>query len=160
MRVDADSGGDGEIAGGGFAGEILIFDAAESDAADCSGDGDTGGGAGAQRDSEVMGKSVGGAERQNGERDRRAGQALNDIMDRAVAAAGEDGVAAGGDCAARVIGRLLAGEANCKIGVHSGRLDDADGVVQFHVALSSPAARVGIEQDSGFAHVVNWLGLV
>ena len=97
-----------------------------------------------------MGESIGGAERQNGEGDGRAGQSLNDIVDRAIATAGKHGVTAGRHRAAGVVGRFLAGAANRKFGADASRLDDANGMVQFPVAPR--AARVGIEQNGGFVH--------
>ena len=50
VRVHADSGGDGEVASGGLAVEILVLNSAERDAADFAVDSDFGGGAGAERD--------------------------------------------------------------------------------------------------------------
>src|SRR5258706_16164471 len=51
-----------------------------------------------------------------------------------------------------MVGRFVAGAANRKFGADADRLDDANGMVQFRVALSSTAARVGIEQNGGFVH--------
>src|SRR6266849_4506573 len=69
VRVYPDSGGDSEVARGGLAVEILILDSAERDAPDFAIDRDLSGGAGAERNCQVVGKSIGGAERENGERD-------------------------------------------------------------------------------------------
>ena len=55
-------------------------------------------------------------------------------MNRAIAPAGKDRVAAVGDRAAGVVGRFLAGAANREFGVDASRLDDANGMVQFPVA--------------------------
>src|SRR5258706_3378089 len=73
-------------------------------------------------------------------------------MDRAIAPAGKYGVTAGRDGAAGVVGGFRAGAAHRKFGADAGRLDDANGMVQFRVALFSMAARVGIEQNGGFVH--------
>src|SRR5271165_3222728 len=110
MRVDADSGGDGEVAGGGLAGKILVFDAAERNAADMSvpaalaRDGSARRGAGAERDAEIVRQRVSSAEGKNGESDGRARQSLDDIVDGAIAAAGEYGVAARRHGKASVVG--------------------------------------------------------
>ena len=67
MRVDADSGGNGEVARGGLAMEILELDAAERNAANVNfvlavaRDRGLRGGAGAKRNFQVVGKRVGGA---------------------------------------------------------------------------------------------------
>src|ERR1019366_785004 len=75
---------------------------------------------------------------------------LNDIVNCAIAAAGKHGVAPFRHRAAGVVGCFLAGAANRKFSADAGRLDDANGMVQFHVAPW--AARVGIEENGGFAH--------
>src|SRR5208282_2001972 len=62
------------------------------------------------------------------------------------------GVAASGNGAAGVVGGFVAGAADGEFGADSGGLDDADGVVEFGVALFAAAAGVGIEEDSGSAH--------
>src|SRR5260370_33364399 len=71
-----------------------------------------------------------------------------------MATAGKTGVAAGRHSHAGVVGRFRTGAANCKFGADAGRLDDANGMVQFGVALSSTAARIGIKQNGGFAHAL------
>ncbi len=152
VGVDPDAGGDDEVAGGGLAVEVFVLDAAKGNAAEGSGDGGFGGVAGAKRDAEVVSESVGGAEGENGESDGGAGESLNDVVDGAIAAAGEDGVAASGNGAAGVVGGFVAGAADGEFGADSGGLDDADGVVEFGVALFAAAAGVGIEEDSGSAH--------
>ena len=54
VRVHADSGGYGEVAGGRLSFEILILNAPERNAADGSIDGGLGGGAKVERNSEVV----------------------------------------------------------------------------------------------------------
>ena len=71
-------------------------------------------------------------------------------MDRAIAPAGEDGVAASRDSAARVIRCFLAGAANRKLSMNSCGLDDANGMIQLRVAAAAPG--IGIEEDCRFAH--------
>ena len=154
VRVYADSGGDGEVARGGLAVEILVLNSAERDAPDFSIDCDLSRSARAEGDCQVVRESVGGAERENGQRNWRASQSLNNIVDRAIAPAGKDGITAGRDSHAGVVGRFRTGAANRKFGADAGRLDDANGMVQFLVALSSSAARIGIEQNGGFAHAL------
>ena len=66
-------------------------------------------------------------------------------MNRAISAAGKNRVATGRDRAPGVVGRFLAGTANGQVGVDSRRLENADGVVQFHVALSSATAGIRVE---------------
>jgi hypothetical protein len=127
-------------------------DTANWDTPDFALDGGVRSGAGAERNSEIMRESIRGAEGQNGERDGRAGQSLNDVVDGAIASAGKDGITAGGDGTASAVVCLLAGAANGKLGANSGGLDDADGMAELGVALFSTAARVGIEQNCGFAH--------
>src|ERR1700674_125511 len=68
VRVYADSGGDGEVARGGLAVEILILNSAERDAPDFAADCDLSRSARAERNREVMRESISGAERENGER--------------------------------------------------------------------------------------------
>jgi len=63
MRVHTDSGGDREVACGGLAVEILILNSAERDAPDSAVDCDLSGSAGAERNCQIVGESVGGAER-------------------------------------------------------------------------------------------------
>src|ERR1700675_1203514 len=73
-------------------------------------------------------------------------------MDRAIAPAGKDRVTAGRDSAGGGVGGFVAGAANRKFGADAGRLDDANGMVQFGVAFLSTAARVWVEQNGGFVH--------
>src|SRR5258708_32297098 len=72
VRVHTDSGGDGEVARGGLAVEIFVLNSAERDTPDFAADRDLSGGTGAERNSQIVGKSVGSAKRKNGERHGRA----------------------------------------------------------------------------------------
>ena len=99
-----------------------------------------------------MGERIGRAERQNGECDGCARQPLNNVVNGAVAAAGKDGIAACGDRVTRVDRSLLAGAAYGEIGVNAGRLDDADGDIEFAVAPFAFAAGIRIKQNCSFAH--------
>src|SRR5258706_2251193 len=71
VRVNADSGGDGEVARGGLAIEILVLNSAERDAPYFAIDCDLSRGARAERNRQVMRESIGGAEREDGESDGR-----------------------------------------------------------------------------------------
>ncbi len=73
VGIDADSRSNGEVAGHGLSGEIVIFDAAQGDAAHSSVHERARGIAGAQRDGKIVGEGIGGAEGKNGESDGRAG---------------------------------------------------------------------------------------
>ena len=152
MGVDADAGRHREITGGGLAMKIFVLDAAEREAADAALDGGARGITGARREGEIVGERVGGAEGKDGERDGSASQFLNDVVNGAIAAAGEDGVAAARHRIARVDGGLVAGTANGKLGMDSSGLDDADGNVELAVATLASAAGIGIKENGGFAH--------
>jgi hypothetical protein len=102
-------------------------------------------------------ESVGGAERENREGDWRSRQCLNYIVDRPVAPAGNDRVAAVRNRAARIVGRLAARAANGKLGAHASRLENANGVVQLCVTLFSAAAGIRIKQNCSFVHALGWL---
>src|ERR1700687_1862461 len=146
MRVHTNSGGDGEEARGGLAVEVLILNSTERDTPKLPINCYLSGGTGAERSCQVVGESIGGAERENGEGNGRPGQSLNDIMDRAIAPAGKDGVTSGRHSTPGVVGCFRTGAAHGKLGADAGRLDDANGMVQFRVALLSTSARVGSEQ--------------
>src|SRR5258706_1242843 len=72
VRVHADSGGDGEVTRGGLAVEILVLNSAERDTPNFAVDRDVSGGTGAERNSQIVGETVGGAKRKNGKRHGRA----------------------------------------------------------------------------------------
>src|ERR1700722_9447605 len=112
MGIDADSCRDREIARGLLALKVFVLDATERNAANSAVHGGARGRARAKRKSEIVGESVGGAERKNRESYRRAGQPLNNVVNGAVAAAGEDRVAACGDRVTRVDRGFLAGAAD------------------------------------------------
>jgi hypothetical protein len=53
-----------------------------------------------------------------------------------------------------MVGRFLAGAANRKFGADPSRLQNANSMVQFLVALFSAAAGVGIKKNCRFAHAL------
>ncbi len=156
VGIDSNTGGDGEVAGGGFAMEIFVLDSAEGDAADSALplDGHFRGGGGAEGNLQIVREGVGGAERENGEGDGSIGETLDNVVDGAIASAGEDGIAAVGDGAASVVGGFLAGAADGEFGADAGGLDDSDSVVELGVATA--ASRVGVKQNCRLAHAAEW----
>jgi len=154
MRIDADSRRNGEIARGRFAFEILILNAAEGDAANLAMDRELGRSTRTKRDFKIVRESIRGAEGENGESDGRAGQSLDNIVDGAIATAGKDRVTPVRDRTPGIVSRFPAGAANREFGMNSGRLDDADGMIEFTVAPRT--TRVWIEQNGGFVHAFGW----
>ena len=98
-----------------------------------------------------MRQSVGGSHGQNGQRDGRIRQHLRDVVDGAVAAAGEDRVATGVDgppsFVAGVIGRLRGNQ----IRFHASGSEDRECGFQFPLALLA-AAGIRVVEQRGLAH--------
>jgi hypothetical protein len=102
VGVDADSGGDDEVADVRLAEQIVILNAAEGYAARGSVERGPGGGGYIHGQVEVVSQGVGRAHGENGKCDAGVRQHLDNIVNGAVAAAGEDGVTTGEDSLTRL----------------------------------------------------------
>ena len=109
MRIHSDSDGDGEISHGALPGEILVFDAADGDAATLSGQSCTGRFRRRKWQPQIVSQAIRGAQRNDAQRGTRAHQALQYVLNRAVAAAGEHSIAAFGDGLFRLVGGVRCG---------------------------------------------------
>jgi hypothetical protein len=119
MSVDTHSGGNHEITCAGIAPHVGIAYAAERDAARgrlqrsfCSGRNFHG-------KIQVVRERVRGAHRQNRHCGRRVGENLSDVVDGAIAAAGEDRVATGVDGAASFFHGVMGRFSGNQVGFHA-----------------------------------------
>src|ERR1700741_2684610 len=103
MSIDADAGGDHEIAGAGVAVNIGVGDAAKSDAAKRGTQAGLRGTSYVERNAKIVCECIGGADGQDRQRSVRIGEDLDDVVDGAVASTGENRVTAGRDGAAGVL---------------------------------------------------------
>ncbi len=92
VSVDSNSGGDDEVAGAGLPFEILILNASQGYAPGCGGEGGPRGAGNIHGQAEIVGQRVSGAHGKNGERNASRGEHLDDVVDGAIAAAGENRV--------------------------------------------------------------------
>ena len=90
-----------------------------------------------------MRQRIGGAEGQNCQSNLRSGQALDDIVNRAVAAARENSVAPRSHSDARMQRRFFTRVAGREFRFDTGGLDDADRSLQ--LGGTPAASRVGIK---------------
>ena len=95
VSIDSNPGGDDEVACAGLPFEILILNASQSNAPRCGGESGLRGAGDIHGQAEIVGQCVSGAHGKNGQRNASRGQYLDDVVDRAIAATGEDSVTSG-----------------------------------------------------------------
>ena len=104
-----------------------------------------------ERKIEIVREGVGRAHGQNGQRGGRVGEDLSDVVDGAVAAAGEDGVATGVDRAAGFFDGVMGRFSGNQIGFHGSVSKHGERGFQFPLALLAAAGFRVVEQR-GLAH--------
>ena len=92
VRVDPNPGGDDEVTRAWLPFEIVILNAAQGYTPSRRGESGLRGTGDIHGQAEVVGQCVSGAHGKNGQRDASRSQHLDDVVDRAIAAAGENGV--------------------------------------------------------------------
>jgi hypothetical protein len=173
MGVNADAGGDDEVASLRFALHIQVLDAAECYAARCGVKGGRGRGDDIHGQSQVVGERVGRTHGQDRERDLSVHQHLDNVVNGAVTTAGKDGVAAREDGLPRLFLGMSAGMSKDEIGFDACIAQQSEHGFQFRLApLASAGIRV-VEQSclahslaegglylSGFSLLMNtWQGV-
>jgi hypothetical protein len=113
VGIHSDSDGDGEISLAAIPGEILVLDSADGDAAGLRGEGGVGGGGWRKWQPQIVRQRVCGPEGNDAQLGVGAYQSLQYIVNRAIAAAGEYGVAAFGYGLFGLVGRIRCGAGGC-----------------------------------------------
>src|SRR5579859_4195841 len=139
VSIDANAGRDNEIAGRRISLSIGIADASESDSAKFGPQAGLGCGRNPEGNPEIMGQCIGGADRNDSQRSRSICQDLNEIVDCAVAAAGKNGVATGGDAATSFFTGVLWGIGGNEVGFYALGPQRGNGGIQLTLALLAAA---------------------
>ncbi len=108
------------------AAEILVLDSSDCDAAKLSGQSSPGGFRRRKRQAQIVGQTICRAQRNNRQCGFGADDSLQHIVNRAVAAAGEHGIAAFSDCSFGLLGRIGGGTCGCSRGFDSGILQNGE----------------------------------
>ena len=148
MRVNANAGGDYKVTSGGIALEVDITNSTESHATR----------AGLQRSLrrrhdlerkiDVMRQRIRRTHGQNRQRGGGVGEHLDDVVDGAIAPAGENGVATGGDSTASFFDGVIRRLRGNQIGFHASGPKHRDRGFQFALALLAAAGFRVVKQRS------------
>jgi hypothetical protein len=131
MGVHPDAGGDHEVARDRRPLNALAAHAAERNATRLGLERSFGGSRDAKRPSQIMGQCVRGADRKNAERDRGVRQHLHEIVNRAIAAAGKNGVATSLHHAPCFFSSMFFRIRRKQVGLDAARSQDFHGRLQF-----------------------------
>jgi len=152
VSVHSDSGRNDEKTNAGVALEIAVLNPTERDTARIGVESGLGGSGDVRRQSEVVGQRVCRAHRQNREGDRAIRQDLNDVVDGAVAAAGENGIASGEYGLASHFFGMRAGMSQDQAGFHPGMAQQGKDGLQFRLAPVAASAGIRVVEQGCLAH--------